>query len=308
MLELVMDTVIIGSSGMFGSGLVDYFDSVSHPVIEVNRTGHSLNARNEYRPFDILNDSINKLFLSLPKDSIIINASGVIKHKLDELNPKEISDAIKINTLFSRDLACGSQERNIRVIQVATDCVFSGLRGEYSESDTHDPVDIYGVTKSLGEVLAPNLTTIRTSMIGLERESNLELLNWVLSQPRGVKLQGFKNHLWNGVTTLQIAKIIRGVVENENYTGALIHLVPSDVLSKAELLAEIAKQFDRTDLVIQPVDASTMVNRRLVTDNEARNQLVWKSAGYSYPPSISSMISEYSLWIRNNIIRDKGGN
>lgn len=303
-----MDTVIIGSSGMFGSGLVDYFDSVSHPVIEVNRTGHSLNARNEYRPFDILNDSINKLFLSLPKDSIIINASGVIKHKLDELNPKEISDAIKINTLFSRDLACGSQERNIRVIQVATDCVFSGLRGEYSESDTHDPVDIYGVTKSLGEVLAPNLTTIRTSMIGLERESNLELLNWVLSQPRGVKLQGFKNHLWNGVTTLQIAKIIRGVVENENYTGALIHLVPSDVLSKAELLAEIAKQFDRTDLVIQPVDASTMVNRRLVTDNEARNQLVWKSAGYSYPPSISSMISEYSLWIRNNIIRDKGGN
>ncbi len=293
---------------MFGSGLVDYLDSISHPVIEVNRTGRPLNLGNEYIAFDILRDPINKLFLSLPLDSIIINASGVIKHKIDESNPREVSDAVKINTLFSRDLARESQKRNIRVIQVATDCVFSGIRGDYSESDTHDPVDIYGVTKSLGEVIAPNLTTIRTSMIGLEKESNFELMNWVLSQPIGVKLLGFKNHLWNGVTTLQIARIIREVVINEIYAGALMHLVPSDSLSKAELIAEIAVKFGRTDLQVELVDAPTTVNRRLVSDNEIRNQFIWKTAGYSHPPSISSMISEYSSWIENNKHRDKGGN
>jgi hypothetical protein len=83
-----------------------------------------------------------------------------------------------------------------------------------------------------------------------------------------------------------------------------MHLVPSDSLSKGELIAEITVHFDRTDLQVEFVDAPTAVDRRLVSENEVRNQIIWKTAGYSHPPSISSMVSEYSSWIKNNKIRD----
>ena len=73
-------------------------------------------------------------------------------------------------------------ENNIRFIQISTDCVFTGKKGNYSEKDKPDSLDLYGHSKILGEINEKNHLTLRTSTIGFEKYSKRGLLEWFLSQ------------------------------------------------------------------------------------------------------------------------------
>jgi dTDP-4-dehydrorhamnose reductase len=61
------------------------------------------------------------------------------------------------------------------VIHFSTDCVFSGRRGGYSETDESDAQDLYGRSKFLGEIAYPNALTLRTSIIGRELRNHQSL-------------------------------------------------------------------------------------------------------------------------------------
>ena len=298
MLLLSMSLAILGSTGMFGSALVDYFHSVGLPVIEISRSSESIYASNKHIGFDIDTQSASELIEQLPEGCQLINASGVIKHKINEKSMANISTAIKVNSLFPQELSLKCLEKDIKVFQIATDCVYSGVRGSYSEADTHDPTDIYGVTKSLGEILSPDVMTLRCSMIGIEKGSSIEFLNWVIDQPPNASLNGFVNHLWNGLTTLHVAKILKGIIDRGSFKSGTYHLVPSDFISKYELIRMAAKEFDRDDLVVQSTNGVSAVDRRLITNYERENREHWEWAGYSEPLSISEMFSEYANWIK----------
>jgi len=94
-----------------------------------------------------------------------------------------------------------------KVLQIATDCVYSGKTGNYDEAAKHDALDVYGKTKSLGEVNARHVLNIRCSIIGPELKGRLSLLEWFLSQPTGARVNGYAHHQWNGITTLQFAEL-----------------------------------------------------------------------------------------------------
>jgi len=296
-----MSIVILGSTGMLGSALLDFFDESEISVIQISRFSEGVRRLNQNIKFDINKDSVQGLVKKLPEGCNLINASGMIKHKIQDDNLQDIATAIKVNSLFPTELSFYCLEKNIRIFQIATDCVFSGNRGMYSESDSHDPVDIYGITKSLGENLSRNLMTLRCSMIGMEKNSNLGFLNWVVSQPKNAALNGYENHLWNGLTTLHVAKILTGIIDKDLFAAGTHHLVPRDSVSKLELMKEIAKSFQRMDVQINHTSAATAVDRRLITVNETQNDKWWKAAGYSEPISISEMVAEYFEWV--NMIR-----
>ena len=99
------------------------------------------------------------------------------------------------------------------MIQIATDCVYSGKTGGYNEDSLHDALDAYGKTKSLGEVRSSTFLNIRSSIIGPEINHKVLLLEWFLKQPKGAVLNGFSNHLWNGVTTLQFAELCLTIIK-----------------------------------------------------------------------------------------------
>jgi dTDP-4-dehydrorhamnose reductase len=301
-----MSLAILGSTGMFGSALVDYFESVGVPVIEISRSSEGIYAKNNHIKFDINTKSASELIEQLPAGCQLINASGVIKHKINEKSMADISTAIKVNSLFPQELSLKCLEKDIKIFQIATDCVYSGTRGNYSEADDHDPTDIYGVTKSLGEILSPNVMTLRCSMIGIEKASSVEFLNWVIDQPPNASLNGFVDHLWNGLTTLHVAKILKGIIDRGSFKSGTYHLVPSDFVSKYELINMVAKEFDRDDLVIQNTNSATPVDRRLITNYERENREHWESAGYSELLSISEMLSEYANWIKENRQNSRG--
>lgn len=222
---------------------------------------------------------------------VVVNAIGVIKPFIQEDDAESVKRAIAVNATFPHALAewtAGSA----RVIQIATDCVYSGRDGGYAEQAVHDALDVYGKTKSLGEVPAAHVTHLRCSIIGPEAGTQRSLLEWFLSQPQGADLKGFTNHRWNGVTTLAFAKICAGIVMHGLELSGVQHVVPGDVVDKHQLLGAFAATFSREDLHIAPSEAAVAVDRTLSTDDPATNDGIWKAAGYDTPPTVADMLRE----------------
>jgi dTDP-4-dehydrorhamnose reductase len=197
---------------------------------------------------------------------------------------------------FPKILGEIAAQNDLRVIQIGTDCVYTGLKGNYDESSFKDANDIYGISKIEGEADLQNTLLLRSSFIGRELETKIEFLEWVLSHERFGQIPGFSNHLWNGLTVLQIGRVIAGIINSDNLMTGVQHLIPQDSVSKFELAALISSKFGREDLVINRVTAPTAIDRRLDTLNRSENDRLWRDAGYSMAPTITAMIDEYREW------------
>jgi len=294
---------ICGADGMLGSMVLDYFArSKNYQVTATLREKSGLRLlKSEYPTvkWEILDATASAADFTklLEGNAWIINCIGIIKPYIHDDNPIETEMALKINSLFPYRLAQAALKIKARVIQIETDCVFSGKRGKYRENDLHDALDVYGKTKSLGEVYFNNVYHLRCSIVGPEKKSHRSLLDWFLSQNRGAKIQGFINHSWNGITTLHFAKICEGIIKKDIRINHLQHIVPVDSLSKGKLLGIFKKAFGRQDISIKMVKASEEINRTLETNNITLNKKIWRSAGYAKVPSIEAIVKELAVYV-----------
>ena len=198
----------------------------------------SKNCRNIFSEIDALDlNSVFDIIDSLRPD-LVINCIGIIK-QLKESHNALLS--IEINSLFPHKLADHIKGSKIRLIHISTDCVFSGDKGNYIETDYSDAKDLYGKTKFLGELINyNNCITIRTSIIGPELQTKVSLLEWFLSQKGTVN--GYVNAIYSGLTTIELIKIIVDhIIPNLNKHG--LYNVSSEPISKHDLLVKIAIQF-----------------------------------------------------------------
>ena len=156
------------------------------------------------------------------------------------------------------------------------------------------------MSKVVGEVKASNKFITRASIVGPEPGEGKSLLNWFLNT-KDEAVNGFKNHHWNGITTLNYAKIVNGMIE-ENYKDIqLHHLIPQDIVNKYELLKLFSEYFDK-EIVINSVEADVEIDRTLETNNPEINELIWKLGGYSSVQTIQENIEELSLFEGTNKI------
>jgi dTDP-4-dehydrorhamnose reductase len=225
-----------------------------------------------------------------------VNCIGVIKPYIRDDNRAETERAILVNGLFPHRLATAAEQSSCRVLQIATDCVYSGATGRYVEESPHDALDVYGKTKSLGEVRGPWIHHLRCSIIGPELKGHVSLLDWFRAQARGASLNGFTNHDWNGITTLHYGKICHGIIKQKIVPGQVLHIVPTGSITKAALLGVFAKEYDRGDITIRPVEAPKVINRTLATSHAEENRKIWNAAGYPVPPTIEQMLSELARY------------
>jgi dTDP-4-dehydrorhamnose reductase len=179
-------------------------------------------------------DSVRRT-LDLYRPNVVINCVGVVKQR-----DASAGLSVAVNALFPHQLAEATGDRKIWLINISTDCVFSGRRGMYSEEDVPDPVDLYGYSKLLGEVSQSGVLTLRTSMIGRELTSHRSLLDWFLSQ-RGV-VRGFRRAVFSGLTTIALAAEIARIVERFPGLSGTYH-VASEPISKFDLLLKLKEAF-----------------------------------------------------------------
>lgn len=274
---------ILGPSGMLGSCLFSVFSKTTFKVTGITR--------NE---LDAQTASINDIQKVIKSFDYIINCIGIIKPYIHDHDSFEVQRALQVNALFPHKLAEATSNSSIKVIQIATDCVFDGKKGKYTETDKHNAIDVYGKTKSLGEVVAPHFINLRCSIIGLEQKNKTSLLEWFLGQAPHVQLQGFQNHYWNGITTLAFAKICIGIIQNDINIPTLQHIVAQNIVSKSQMLLDFADTFNRQDIQINEVNAIESIDRSLATKFPNLNQLLWQKAGYTQIPTVKEMIQEIS--------------
>jgi dTDP-4-dehydrorhamnose reductase len=277
-----MKVAILGSTGMLGSMVRRYLSE---------QPGYELTCplRKNLDGAYVMEITLASI---LRDCDYVINCIGVIKPSINEDTPASVRNAIQINALFPIQLAHAAEWMKFKVLQIATDCVYSGATGSYTESSPHDPLDVYGKTKSLGEVCSPYVHHLRCSIIGPEQKSHLSLLDWFLKHGRGAVVKGFTNHQWNGITTLAFAKICHGVMSLNVELPHMQHIVPLNAVSKFALLRHIRDAYDRLDVRVEPVSAPTQVDRTLATEDDDLNKKLWLAAGYAPRPSIAELVGE----------------
>ena len=183
------------------------------------------------------------------KPDAVVNAVGIVKQR-DEA--KQAITSIQINALFPHQLADLCIPRGIRVIQISTDCVFSGLRGHYTEIDVPDPVDLYGRTKLLGELNRPGCLTVRTSIIGWQLNTFSSLLSWFALQ-RNKHIKGYHKAIYSGFSTNVMAQLIGDILQTRPDLSGL-YQVASEPISKYDLLVRLREFLGWEDIVIDSDD------------------------------------------------------
>jgi len=293
----VQKIAILGSTGMLGSATTKYL-SKCNLVVEFNRSGKAVVEGNAAIALDVANESSLSNFLKNKDFDFVVNGIGLIKQLINENHPQDAKLAYKVNSDFPAILSEYSAKTSIPVIQIGTDCVYSGIDGNYNEQSIFDCSDVYGLSKVKGESLSKSLLTIRCSIVGHELSSSVSLMDWFTSQPNDAKIKGYTNHYWNGVTTLDFARILQGVIDSGDFFPGTFHLVPANKVSKYELLHEFSKSMDRTDITIEPFVADEAIDRTLSTLFPEINSKLWAQAGYNQPPSVKEMVQNYAAWSR----------
>jgi len=265
-----MKVIVLGSTGMLGHMVVDVLRQAEDvEVVPCSR-----------RELDLLQPDVEKLLDSRP--DCVVNCAGIIRQKAACVPASEM---ISVNSLFPHLLAEACERRHVRLMQISTDCVFSGRKGMYTVEDLPDPDDLYGRSKLMGELDPPHVT-IRTSIIGPELSfTKFGLMEWFLKSHGAVN--GYDNAYWNGVTTLELARLIRALLRMTGVKG-LVQLSSPDHVSKYELLCMLKAVFDvPTD--VRPMSLRDPVDRTIV-----------KSAIGLRIPTLSQQLMELKKWMNGD--------
>lgn len=251
-----MKIIILGARGMLGQMVYDYFSTKGYVVSTYDERFTEAN-------FDAYVTQLNQR-----PNSVIINCIGKIKQKSESSNELFLS-----NTLFPLQL-CRSLKNTHILIHPSTDCVFDGKASlPYLSFDKHTASDVYGISKSLGEtaVMArPNTLVVRVSIIGPDNNSDKGLLSWFLNNEVGAEINGYTNHQWNGITTLEWCKKLHDLLRDQGMFDellkrGLVQLGTSKTYSKFEMLNIFQTTFS-TKYRIKPFEAKEAVYRCLNPD------------------------------------------
>lgn len=254
--------LIFGATGMLGSALFRAFSRDSK-VITFGTVREQVGAKfftQNLRASLISNvnfdgDSGLDRAFSIANPDIVINCVGIIKQQPNANNHLE---SLAINSSLPHRLLKHCALAGARLVHFSTDCVFSGEKGQYTEEDFADARDLYGLSKYLGEVDHENALTLRTSIIGHELSGNRSLLEWFLSQTTRVK--GYRKAVFSGLTTIEVARVLREFVVPNPQLHGLYHL-SSNPVNKYDLLRLVADVYQK-DVPIIP-DESLVIDRSL---------------------------------------------
>jgi len=274
-----MKVAILGDTGMLGGMLKAELKAQGMNVVGLSRKD-GLNIGPYYNEAQVLNS-----FNCLDSPDFIVNCVGAIKPVFND--EARLTEAIYTNAIFPHELVSWNHrfEVGARIIHITTDCVFDGLDGYYTENSPHNATDDYGRSKSLGE--PSNCMVLRTSIIGPEWGGNKRsLVEWFLSN-KGREVNGYTNHMWNGLTTLELSSCISDIIAEDMYDNGTFHLFSSSV-SKYELLKAMNRAWE-LGITANPIEAKTFCNRILMTVRELNSVLK--------PKSLHEMLEEMKYFV-----------
>ena len=248
-----MKIFIFGSNGMLGTYMKTFL-SEYYTVICLERKHFDICSVNE--------KVLTKLFqeYNLESKDVVINCAGVIPQSYSQ-NGFNQRFVYIVNSIFPILLGKVCEEMGGHLFHITTDCVFSGRDGKYNENAEPDETNDYGISKSLGEF--SKATIIRTSIIGEEIQNKRSLVEWVKKNKNG-SVNGFTNHYWNGVTCLELVKIIHQIIQTQNFWTGVKHVFSPTTVSKYDIVVMINEIY-HLNISIQEHFTDTTVDKSLTS-------------------------------------------
>jgi len=275
-----MKILILGADGMIGHkiahSLGDYFELIL--TSRKNISSESIGITNgKMILHNLITDSLDSLLDNTTPD-IIINCVGITTRRGVEDN---IAYTRLLNSELPFKLNSWVNSNSKKLIHFSTDCVFSGSKGNYHDSDLPDAEDIYGTTKAAGEVDSPNTLTIRCSMIGRELYNFTELFEWLINN-KNQKIEGYSKVFYSGITTVRMGKILNQILKQSiNLSG--IYNISSVPISKLDLLIKLSNAFSLNVDVIENTNIKS--NKVLISEKFTEITGI-------YPPNWDDLIFE----------------
>lgn len=282
-----MRALVMGAAGMLGHRVWRELHEHMETYAALRRPYDDLAALGWFDPARVIeridasrDDDLDRAF-SRARPDVVVNAVGIVKQRDDAADPVQ---TISINALLPHKLAARCALSGARLIHLSTDCVFSGSRGNYTEQDPPDARDLYGRSKLLGEVDQPRCLTIRTSMVGREIGSSRGLVEWFLSH-RGETVPGFTRARFSGLTTAELARTIRRIIEEHGDLRGVWH-VAGEQISKFDLLSLVNETFGLGTTIV--ADDTVACDRTLDATR------FMNATGYR-PPTWAALVAEMAV-------------
>jgi dTDP-4-dehydrorhamnose reductase len=212
------------------------------------------------------------------RPEVVVNCVGMIKQRAGAEDPLQ---AIALNAMLPHRLARWCALVGARLVHISTDCVFSGKKGGYRETDFPDAEDLYGRSKLLGEVAEAHTLTLRTSLIGHALKGRHGLVDWFLAQEN--RCSGYTRAVFSGLPTVELARVIRDVVLPRDGLSGVYHVAAAPI-SKYDLLCQVAGVYGKQIEIVS--------DGRLVIDRSLNAERFQAATGYvapSWPELIESM-------------------
>jgi len=258
-----MSVLILGSTGMLGHAVAQAFLEAGVSTVAAARPTSQRVWDAAFKDTPAVFQAVEGLdgaslaaMLKATKPDFVINCIGAIPQQ----NPRPI-DYVRLNALLPWVLAERCGEVGARLIHVTTDCVYDGAKGAYTEKDPFNAQDLYGRSKALGE--PDTAMVLRTSIVGPELHHRTSLLEWAKAQ-KGKVVRGWDHHLWNGVTTKELARCFRVIAQDGMYEPGTFHVHSPETLSKYEMLRLFNERFSLGIQVDKVVEAP-VVDKSLAT-------------------------------------------
>lgn len=274
-----MKFLVLGAGGMAGHVIAIYLKKNGHDVTGLVRRPI------DYVPYiigDVYQTEELRTIITKNKYDVVINAIGILNQAVDT----QLSEGIFINSYLPHALVEMTKATATKIIHLSTDCVFSGQVGNYTETSYTDAESFYGRTKALGEIVDNKNLTLRTSIIGPDRNKDgIGLFHWFMTQKDMV--YGYQKAIWTGVTTLVLARAIEAATM-QNITG-LYHLVNNKSINKYELLRLFNSLKEEPTMILE--NDTVCINKSLVNN---RNDF-----DFHIPPYLE-MVEEMGKWIKEH--------
>lgn len=295
-----MEILVLGGTGMLGHKMFQQLrERFAETYCTIRSSIHDANlehiellqAGNVCGHVDVTDYSALQRLLRDRQPKVIVNCVGVVKQRQEA---QQALPSIQVNALLPHQLAATCIAWGGRLIHISTDCVFNGRRGGYRETDSTDAEDLYGRSKALGETMAENALTLRTSIIGRELFHFQSLLEWFLAQDHA-RVRGFQRAMYSGTTTRELAAVVGDVIKNHpRLTG--LYQVTGPAVSKYELLALLRDAY--------ALDVEIIPDNELVCDRSMNGEKFYAATGHVSPgwlelaTELASDETPYEQWRR----------
>lgn len=272
--------LVLGGAGMAGHIIATYFRDNGYNV--------TIFDMEEVVGFKCIkgsafNTGLLKEIIGVNQYTAVINCIALLNKACDT----QRASAIFLNSYLPHFLCEILSDSKAKLIQISSDCVFSGTDAPYKEADIPDAIDNYGRTKADGEINNQKDLLIRTSIIGPDLNSKkASLVNWFFEQFG--EISGYSKVMWSGVSTITLAKAIKAAVECD--LSGIYHLVNNEFISKYDLLLLFNKYFRNSQLFVK--------NESLKSSDKV---LINTRTDFEFTvPSYECMVKDIAEWIKNH--------